>query len=329
MTKTPVHIVVETGSLAGGVRVIGELANRLVKRDWPVSIWSVNPVQTLTNWFQLDHRVKWHSFLRTGTIQDYQQLQVVLSKQPGYKMGTFWRTAFVAAECAKEGEGLYLIQDVETSYTSQPVVAERVMATYALPLKRITTSRWVESQIKDCHYIGIGLDNFYRPNEKMVRDNFVLACARVQALKGWDVLCEVARYIQMGRGRLVTYGIESGIPMLAQHKHFSKPKDADVRRMYQETGVFLSTSRHEGFNLTALEAMACGAPVVTTDSDGNREYILPDENCLVSGDPFQLAELCAQCINNRELAKRLGKAGIETAARYNWRDVIDRLENIL
>lgn len=326
--KPNVMFVVETGSLAGGVRVIGELANRLALHGYPVSIYSVNPRETLTAWFPLSNLVKWHSFFKTGTIADYRALADILKKQDGRKIATFWRTAPIVAECSKDGEGMYLVQDIETSYTTQPGRAVEVMKTYSLGLEMFTTSRWVEKQIES-KYIGIGLDNAYRPNLKIPRQGFILACGRIQTLKGYDILCEVGRYIARAGGSLVTYGVEKELPTLVKHQHFCRPKDEDIRRMYQQAGAFLSTSRHEGFNLTALEAMATGCPVVTTDSQGNTEYIEHGVNCLISNDPYQLATYCVEAVNDRALGKRLGEAGITTASRYKWRDVMERLTAFL
>lgn len=327
--KRPIHFVVETGSLAGGVRVIGELANRLTERGWDVNIWSVNPRETMTDWFKLDTRIKWISWLRTGTTQDYGPLADTLKKQDGIKLATFWRTCYATADAAKDGEGYYLVQDVESSYTSQSVMARMVMSTYQMPLRKLTTSRWVESKLSDTSYIGIGLENKYRPNLKLRRDRFILACARIQALKGWDVLCEAARYLHAAGGKIKTYGVEKKLPIVTPVEHFHLPTDDQIRQLYQRAGVFLSTSDHEGFNLTALEAMACGCPVSTTDSDGNREYIEDGENCLVSNDPYILAENCARIVQNKELSDKLSANGVKTASKYRWIDTVTRLEGIL
>lgn len=327
--KRPVNIVVETGSLAGGVRVIGEVANRLTEHGWEVSIWSVNNRETLTDWFRLDSRVRWHSFLRTGTIADYQQLADVLRKQDGIKIATFWRTAFATADAAKEGEGYYLVQDIESSYTSQSIMTKLVMSTYEMPLRRFTTSQWVKTNLGGCDYMGIGIENKYRPNPKLRRSRFILACARIQALKGWDVLCEASRYLEAGGGKLKTFGGPEKLTMVAHPEHFCKPSDDKIRQLYQQAGVFLSTSIHEGLNLTVLEAMACGCPVSTTDSDGNQEYIRDGENCLVNNDPYMLAENCARILSDPVLADKLVVNGVQTAANYRWNDAITRLESIL
>lgn len=327
--KRPIAFIVETGSLSGGVRVIGELANRLADRDWEVSIWSPNPKETMA-WFPISQRVKWHSFFRTGYLIDYEQLVNVLKKQDCIKVATYWRTAIVLNESIKAGEGYYLVQDVETSYTSQPIVAANVMATYEMPFQKFTTSKWVESQLKDTKYIGIGLDNQFRPpNKNLKRQTHVLACARIQALKGWDTFCEVARYLSQMRIPIKTYGVEGKLPIMVPVDHKQLPSDATIRRMLQEAGVFLSTSKHEGFNLTVLEAMATGTPVVTTDSNGNREYIQHEENCLVTNNPMEMAMFCYRLFTEKDLAKKLSENGPPTAARYRWKDAVDRLEKIL
>jgi len=327
--KRPVNFVVETGSLAGGVRVIGEMANRLAERNWTVAIWSVNPKETLTDWFRLDSRVKWHSFLKTGTTADYIPLSEILKKQDGIKIATFYRTAFAVADAAKDGEGYYLVQDREDSYTSQPIYGQMAVSTYQMPLRKFTTSRWVEKVIPDCAYVGIGLENKYRLNPKLKRERFILACARIQALKGWDALCECCRYINAAGGKIVTFGMDKKLPMTVKTNHIHYPSDDKIRQLYQQCSVFLSTSMHEGFNLTALEAMACGTPVSTTNSDGNEEYIEDGVNCMVSNDPCTMAENCAKIMRDPALAEKLSLNGVKTAGRYRWVDVVNRLETVL
>jgi glycosyltransferase involved in cell wall biosynthesis len=339
MDKRPVHFVVETGSLAGGVRIIGEMANRLAAKGWTVTIWSVNPKETLTNWFHLDSRIKWHSFFRQGTIEDYDQLAAVLAKQRGIKIATFWRTALVVKAAAEPGEGYYLVQDVETSYTSQPAMAAFVMDTYAYGLKMITTSKWVCTQLPEATYVGIGVDNFYDLQPKLKRLGYPLACARPQALKGWSELAETARYLARAGYPLVTYGLQKELSFVAHHAHNVDPRsmqpnlakltDAQVRAHYCQAGVFIATSRHEGFSLTPLEAMRCGAVVVMTPADGNLEYARDGENCLLRRTPRELADTAVEVMRNLPRYRDLAAAGAKTARRYSWSPVIERLEAAL
>jgi len=321
---TKVMIVLETGSLAGGVRVVGEIANGLANRGHDVSIWSVNDAKTMA-WFDLDKKIVWHSFLRTGTTADYDQLADVLKKQDGLKMATFWKTAYAVQYASRPGEGFYLVQDVETSYTLGTIMSATAMNTYGLGIHNVTTSKWVETQIP-CDYIGIGVSSFYRPASKSKRGKVPLATSRRLALKGWDVLCETARYLAQRNIFFDLFGIDKTSTMFVKHNYYRFPPDSQVRKLYQEAGCFVSPSRHEGFNLTALEAMACESPVVKTIDDGSNEYSEHNVNCLTSNDPKELASYVERVLKDKDLAKSLAYNGVKTAAKYKWRDVIDRLE---
>ena len=62
--------------------------------------------------------------------------------------------------------------------------------------------------------------------------------------------------------------------------------------VFGRTRVMVQASRHEGFGLTAIEAMACGAALVTTDCGGSRDYAIPGVTASVVGrdDPVALAD---------------------------------------
>jgi len=48
--------------------------------------------------------------------------------------------------------------------------------------------------------------------------------------------------------------------------------------IYGAADLFFFPSRREGLGMAALEALACGVPVIAADNRGSREYILPGEN---------------------------------------------------
>src|SRR5205085_762288 len=60
-----------------------------------------------------------------------------------------------------------------------------------------------------------------------------------------------------------------------------RPSDEEVNELLATCTAFVQTSRHEGFCLPVLEAMSAGAPVVCTDADGNRDFCVDGENCLM------------------------------------------------
>ncbi len=93
-----------------------------------------------------------------------------------------------------------------------------------------------------------------------------------------------------------------------------------LRQEYQHCGILLMPSRFEPFGLSALEAMACGAPVIASWVGGLPEFITPDQSGLLVPpcDVPALAEAIRYLVAFPEEAAWLG-AGAMTAARaLSW-----------
>ena len=95
---------------------------------------------------------------------------------------------------------------------------------------------------------------------------------------------------------------------------------------YGRCDVFVFSSRGEGFGLPALEAMACGCALVTTDSGGVRQFARGSENCLMTppNDPASLARAILALVTDPACRARLAEAGLQTARNYDQRVVLDR-----
>jgi D-inositol-3-phosphate glycosyltransferase len=89
---------------------------------------------------------------------------------------------------------------------------------------------------------------------------------------------------------------------------------------YSAADVVLVPSRSESFGLVALEAQACGAPVVAAAVGGLR-YVVDDgrSGFLVEGhDPADHADRLLAILGDRELASRMGETGAREALRFTW-----------
>jgi glycosyltransferase involved in cell wall biosynthesis len=90
--------------------------------------------------------------------------------------------------------------------------------------------------------------------------------------------------------------------------------------------VFVQTSRHEGFCLPLLEAMAAGAPVVCTDAHGNRDFCRHEVNCLlVDADPAAVAAGVSRVLADPALRERLAREGRRTAEEHRWERRMDEV----
>jgi glycosyltransferase involved in cell wall biosynthesis len=93
--------------------------------------------------------------------------------------------------------------------------------------------------------------------------------------------------------------------------------------------VFALPSHQEGLCIAALEAMACGVPVVSTRCGGPEDYVVDDENgYLVNADPDEMAEALTRICGDRRLRERLGQGARSTVqATYSKARAADILRN--
>jgi D-inositol-3-phosphate glycosyltransferase len=99
---------------------------------------------------------------------------------------------------------------------------------------------------------------------------------------------------------------------------------------YAAADVCVMPSYSESFGLVALEAQACGCPVVASGVSGLRS-VVRDE---VSGylidrhDPAAYAERIGRLLENSELAQQMGRRGRLLSQRFSWTRTADRLEQL-
>jgi len=91
-----------------------------------------------------------------------------------------------------------------------------------------------------------------------------------------------------------------------------------LRCFYQSAAAFVFPSRHEGFGLPPLEAMACGAPVVTSNVSSLPE-VVGDAAILVNPENvFDIVRGIRDALLDETLRATLIRRGREQAARFSW-----------
>jgi glycosyltransferase involved in cell wall biosynthesis len=97
--------------------------------------------------------------------------------------------------------------------------------------------------------------------------------------------------------------------------------------LYAEAEVAVVPSLYEGFSLPAIEAMACGVPLVSTTGGALPEVVgrHGDTALLVPpGDPGELAAALVRALDDHRLRARMGEAGRRRVLeRFSWRATAD------
>jgi glycosyltransferase involved in cell wall biosynthesis len=97
---------------------------------------------------------------------------------------------------------------------------------------------------------------------------------------------------------------------------------------YGAASVFVYPSLYEGFGLPALEAMACGTPVVASDSSSLPE-VVGDAGMLVDpNSPDELADRLAEVLQSTARREQMAAAGIARAASFTWAGAARQIEQV-
>ncbi len=91
--------------------------------------------------------------------------------------------------------------------------------------------------------------------------------------------------------------------------------------------IFVLPSYSENFGMAIVEAMACGLPVITTNTVGvYHEIIEANAGLIVPCDPVQVGKALLKIIDNEELAKELSKKGKKlTAELFDFGEIADKI----
>ncbi len=94
--------------------------------------------------------------------------------------------------------------------------------------------------------------------------------------------------------------------------------DDTLVALYRAAHLFVFPSKHEGFGLPALEAMACGALVIGGDNTSIPEVIGSPDAMFNAADPASIAAKMAAVLNDPALQERLRANGRQQAAKFSW-----------
>ena len=102
----------------------------------------------------------------------------------------------------------------------------------------------------------------------------------------------------------------------------------DLPFIYNGAFAFLYTSLRESFGIPLLEAMACGTPVITSNTSSMPEIGGPNAILVNPENPDEIAEKMLQLENDEDFYSRQKQIGLERAKLFSWRQTAEQLLNV-
>ena len=180
----------------------------------------------------------------------------------------------------------------------------------------INISKYLRKEIAIVH--NLLSDNKLRPIKKIASEIFHLGFlgGLNTDQKGLDILLKAINinenkdFINLhigGDGLLLeSYKDMARQLNLEEMCHFyGSIKPDEVQSFMQKLDIFVLSSRHETFGIVAIEAMACGVPIVATNCGGPQEYVDAENGVLTENESIEgLSAGISKIINNYSIFDR-------------------------
>jgi glycosyltransferase involved in cell wall biosynthesis len=211
-------------------------------------------------------------------------------------------------------------------------------------LGRLLKKQFPGSYSPETIYNGIDLDFWTskspieseRPTNEQT---LIVSVGALAEVKGHDVLIRAfplvlssypdATLLLIGEGpRRSAYEALADSLGLSENVQFTgwlSPKA--VRTRLQQASVFVFPSRHEGFGIALVEAMAVGVPIVASDIGGIPEVIGHAGTLVPPDEPEELSE--AICFVLGDQTPQRNTRSRKRAQRFAWEVVVERYEQVL
>lgn len=172
-------------------------------------------------------------------------------------------------------------------------------------------------------------------------DHIVSFAGKLTHFKGVDVLLKAVKiYDEAIEGNVLTLIAGNGelYEELNMMKHTLKldnvrflghVNQTQLVDLYNIADVSTVPSRTEPFGLVAIEALACGTPVVGTNQGGLPDFLIDEVGTLVPvEDDLALADAITAEIKHKEKAKRANRAAEYALKNFSWKKSIGVVEKI-
>ena len=130
-------------------------------------------------------------------------------------------------------------------------------------------------------------------------------------------------YRRLLQTRIQSLGLTDGVTFLGYMS------ETTLRRLYQRAACLVLPSLGEGFGLPAIEAMACGTPVIVADTTSLPEVVGDAALQVVPDDPMAWAAAVHRLLSDEELRQNMRRAGLIRASAFSWKRTAEKISQAI
>lgn len=281
-------------------------------------------------WMKLNNKIKLISGLQNNFKDKIKNTDIAIA--------TAYLTLSPTVELFKNKKICYFIQDFEIW---GGVKEEDVLESYKKSSINIVVSTWLKEIVdKVTKHKSVLIPNpidekIYREYQNNNRiEHSIGLLYHTGEYKGLKYSMEAIYKLKnlYGDLQVFMFGVFEQPKDLPEWIHYTQRATADETvEIYNKIKVFLCASVDEGFGLTGLEAMVCGAVLVSTDYAGAREYAINQYNALLSPvkDVDSLVKNVSILFDDEEKWRMLSSNGKKIISQFSAQKADERFERTL
>jgi L-malate glycosyltransferase len=180
-------------------------------------------------------------------------------------------------------------------------------------------------------YNGIDIGEFKPKNKKSKKQNknkklTIISTGRLIQRKGYQYLIPSLKGLDVklqliGDGNLTNELKELAKQNKVDVEFLGKKKHKDIVKYLQKADVFCLPSLNEGMSNSILEAMACGLPIITTNTGGSEELIKGNGFRVKKSSIEDLTDIIYKYLKNPKLINEHGIKSRSLARKMNWENI--------